>query len=59
MTDQRTLFEMSDVPTVAGGMDSIILVLAAPLLSRLLGGLGQILGVPVRVAALFGLGLSR
>jgi len=59
MTNQMTLFEMSDVPTVAAGMDSIILVVAAPRLARRLGRPGQILGVPIRVAALLGPGLSR
>lgn len=59
MTDQMTWSEMSGVPTVTGGMDSIILVLAAPRLARHLGRPGQILDVPIRAAALFGPGLSR
>ncbi|PJE01157.1 MAG: hypothetical protein CK429_35710 [Mycobacterium sp.] len=59
MTDQMTWSEMSDTPTVTGGMDSIILMVSAPRLARRLGRPGQILGVPIRATALFGPGLSR
>lgn len=59
MSDQMTWSEMSDAPTVTGGVVSIILVVSVPRLARCLGRPGQILGVPILVAALFGPGLSR